>query len=54
MNCKEVPLAMCALAGFTVMEVNFTLDTVNVVEPLIAPDVAEMVAVPAAMLVTSP
>ena len=53
-NFTEVPLTICALPGFTMMEVNFTVDTVNVVEPLIEPEVAEIVAVPAATLVATP
>lgn len=53
-NFTEVPLTTWALPGFTVIEVNFAVDTVNVVEPLIEPDVAEIVTVPAATLVTTP
>lgn len=53
-NFTEVPLAMCALGGFTVMEVNLAVETVNPVEPLTEPEAAEMVALPAAALVSSP
>lgn len=53
-NFKEVPAAICALAGVTVMLVNFTLETVKPVEPLTEPKAAEIVLVPAATLVTSP
>lgn len=53
-NFKEVPAAICALAGITVMLASFTLETVNVVEPLTEPKIAEIVLAPAATLVTSP
>ena len=53
-NFTEVPLAICALAGLTVIEVSLAGDTVSPVEPLIPPDVAEIVAFPAATLVTKP
>ena len=33
-NLIEVPFAMCALAGFTVIAINFAVDTVKVVDPL--------------------
>ena len=54
MNFKEVPAAICALAGVTVMLANFTLETVKPVEPLTEPKAAEIVLVPAARLVASP
>jgi hypothetical protein len=53
-NLIEVPSAMWALPGFTEIDVNFAVDTVNIVDPLIAPEVADMVVVPVARLVTSP
>ena len=53
-NFIEVPLAMCALGGFTVIEVSFAVETVKPVEPLTAPELAEIVALPAAALVTNP
>lgn len=53
-NFKEVPAAICALAGVTVMLVKFTLETVKPVEPLTEPKAAAIVLVPAATLVTSP
>jgi hypothetical protein len=53
-NFKEVPAAICVLAGTTVMLANLTLETVNPVEPLTEPKAAEILLVPAATLVTSP
>ena len=53
-NLIEVPLAMCALAGFTVMAISFAVDTVRVVDPLTKPELAEIVVAPVAALVTSP
>ncbi len=53
-NFKEVPAAICALAGVTVMPANFAIETVNVVEPLTEPKDAEILLVPVATLVTSP
>jgi hypothetical protein len=53
-NFNEVPAAICALIGVTAMLVNFTLETVKPVEPLMEPKAAEIVLVPAARLEASP
>ena len=53
-NLMEVPLAMCALGGFTVMDISFAVETVKVVDPLTKPELADMVVVPVATLVTNP
>lgn len=45
---------MCALGGFTVMAISFAVDTVKVVDPLTKPELADMVVVPVATLVTNP
>ena len=42
------------MVGVTEIEVNTAAVTVNVAEPLIAPDLAVMVALPSATLVASP
>jgi hypothetical protein len=42
------------VAGVTAIEVNTAAVTVNLAEPLIAPDVAVMVALPGARLVANP
>jgi hypothetical protein len=53
-NFKEVPAAICALAGVTVMLSNFAVETVKLVEPLTEPNDAAILVVPVATLVTSP
>jgi hypothetical protein len=53
-NCSASPAATEAVLGVTLIEVNTAEVTVNVAEPLIAPDVAVTVAVPCATLVASP
>ena len=53
-NLMDVPFAMCALAGFTLMAVSFAIETVKVVDPLTKPELADIVVVPVAKLVTSP
>ena len=45
---------MCAVDGFTVMETKVAVLTVKAVEPLTAPDVAEIVVVPLATLLAKP
>jgi hypothetical protein len=49
-----LPAATDAVAGVTAIEVNTAAVTVNVAEPLIVPDLAVMVALPAATLVANP
>ena len=53
-NCSVVPFAIETLPGVTDNEVNTAAVTVNVADPLIAPDVALIVAVPCATPVASP
>lgn len=53
-NCFVVPMAMLGLAGITAIETRAALVTVSEVEPLTAPDVAVMVAVPGPVLVARP
>lgn len=48
------PAATDAVAGATEIEVNTAAVTVSVAEPLIVPDVAVMVVVPAIRLVAKP
>jgi len=50
----EVPFAILAPAGFTVIETRWAVDTVRVVEPLTDPDAAVIVALPFATLVARP
>ena len=53
-NCCDVPNAMDGLGGFTVMETSAAPLTVRLVDPEMEPKVAEMVVLPAAVLVASP
>ena len=53
-NCWVVPSAMEALAGATVIETRAAAVTVSVVEPVMLPEVALIVAVPVPALVTRP
>jgi len=50
----EVPFAILAPAGFTVIETRWAVDRVRVVEPLTDPDAAVIVALPFATLVARP
>lgn len=52
--CVPVPAAIDAVAGETAMAVTVGLVTVSVADPVVLPDVAEMVAVPAATPVARP
>lgn len=54
MNCCVVPRAMEGLTGLMAMETSAAELTVSVVEPVIEPEVALIVVVPAATLVASP
>jgi len=53
-NFIDVPFAILGLLGLMVMETRCTIETVRVVEPLTEPNVADIVLVPVATLVTSP
>jgi hypothetical protein len=53
-NCWLVPFTIDAVAGVTDKEESTGAVTVSVAEPLMAPDVAVMVAPPCAALVASP
>jgi hypothetical protein len=53
-NCCLFPAATDAVVGVTAIEVNAAAVTVNVADPLIVPEVAVIVAVPAATLVAKP
>ena len=54
MNCWVEPLAIEELAGVTAMDTRAGGITVRFVEPLIAPEVAEIVVVPAPAPVAKP
>ena len=49
-----LPAATDAVAGVTEIEINAAAVTVKVAEPVIAPEVAVIVAVPCATLVANP
>ena len=51
-NCCVVPAAILAVAGLTVIEVNAV--TVRTAVPLVVPELAVIVVVPAPTLVASP
>jgi hypothetical protein len=53
-NCWVLPAATEALAGVTAREVNTAAVTVRVVEPLMVPDFAVIVAVPTATAEANP
>lgn len=53
-NCWFVPSAIDAFAGVTAMDTMLAGVTVRVLDPLIEPELALMVAVPTAVAVTSP
>jgi hypothetical protein len=53
-NCCVSPAGIVAPPGVTDKEVNTGAKTVNVAEPLIAPELAAMNAVPWATLVANP
>jgi len=53
-NCLVVPRAILGLAGVIAIETSVAAVTVNVVDPEIAPDVAEMVVEPVATEVANP
>lgn len=54
MNCCVAPTETDGLAGVTAMDVRVGAVTVRSAEPLIEPEVAVMVEVPAASVVASP
>ena len=54
MNCCVVPLAIDGLAGVTAIDSNVGAVTVSPVEPLIDPEVALIVVLPAATPVARP
>ena len=54
LNCWVSPGPIDGLAGVTAIEVKVAAVTVNVVDPVIDPDVAVMVVVPAATLEARP
>jgi hypothetical protein len=53
-NCGAIPLATLGLAGVTAMETSAAPVTVSVVFPVMLPEVAEIVVVPAATVVARP
>ena len=53
-NCSVVPRAILGLAGVTAMDTSVAELTVRAVEPAILPEVAVIVAVPAATAVANP
>jgi len=53
-NCCVPPLIIEGFAGVTAIETSVGAVTVRVVEPLIDPDVAEIVVVPVPAAVASP
>jgi hypothetical protein len=53
-NCCVDPLVIVGFAGLTAIDCRVAAVTVRRVEPLIAPDVAVMVLVPAAAAVANP
>ena len=53
-RASVVPFANDEFAGVTAIEARLGAPTVSLVEPEIGPDVAEIVAVPAAIPVASP
>ncbi len=53
-NLTEVPFAILGLLGLMVMETRCAVETVKLVEPLTEPQVAVIVLVPVATLVTKP
>lgn len=53
-NCCVVPFAIETVDGVTANEVSTAALTVNVAEPLIVPDVAEIVELPCIKVVASP
>ncbi len=53
-NCWVVPAAIEGLAGLTAIETTAGGVTVKVAEPVMEPDVAEMVAVPCILLEAKP
>jgi hypothetical protein len=53
-NCCVVPRGTVGIAGVTAMETNTALVTVIVVEPVIEPELAVIVAVPTPVLVARP
>lgn len=53
-NCCSVPSAMDAFAGVTAMDTMVAGVTVRLLDPLIEPELAVMVAFPTAVAVTSP
>ena len=54
MNCWVKPFVIDGFAGVTAIDCSAAAVTVNVVEPLTAPEVALIVLVPAATPVASP
>ena len=53
-NCCVVPSGMVGATGEIVIETRVAALTVNIVDPLIVPEAAVMLEVPAATLVASP
>lgn len=53
-NLMDVPFAILALAGLTLMEIRCAEETVSPVDPLTAPKTALIVLLPVATLVTRP
>ena len=54
MNCWVVPNASIGVCGLTATETSAADVTVNVVDPVMVPEVAVIVAVPSPTLVASP
>ena len=53
-NCSVVPFAIEGFAGVTAIDTSVAAVTVRVVEPLMPPDVASILLVPAATAVANP
>ena len=53
-NCTVLPCVVLEFVGNSAIEVTFASEIVTVVEPLIVPEAAVMVAVPTETPVTSP
>jgi hypothetical protein len=53
-NCWLAPSGIVGIAGVTAIEMSVAAVTVTVVEPVVVPDVAVILALPKAMLVVMP
>ncbi len=53
-NCCVIPKGRAGIAGVTAIETNVAVVTVTVADPLIVPEVAVMLVLPAATLLATP